>query len=235
MSKDRRDPAWIAETAGRLRKLYAAVVYDVMDEMGLPNQCLDLGIAPLDRTMQVAGPAYTLMAGPDVREREEIDPNPKMADFGMFTHMYEGCVVVVAAAGESQSGVWGELLSNASRARGATGVVIDGGIRDSQLLREIDGWSVFARYTSPIESLRRARIRDLEVPIAMSGTLTSQVRVNPGDWVYGDEDGVVVIPRDALDEVLAKSEEVKEIEDKVRAEVRSGVSVSEVYRKYGRL
>lgn len=235
MTATHKDPARIAKTAARFRNLYAAVVYDIMDEMALPNQCLDLGISALDRTMQVAGPAYTLMAGPDMRERSEIEPNPKMADFAMFTHMYDGCVVVVSAAGESQSGVWGELLSNASSARGATGVVIDGGIRDSRLLREIDNWSVFARYTSPIESLRRTRIRDLEVPIAMTGTLTSQVRVSPGDWIYGDEDGVIVIPADALEEVLAKSEEAKEVEDKVRADVRAGSSVSEVYQKYGRL
>ena len=232
---NRRDPAWVAQTAKRLKALYSAVVYDVMDEMALPHQCLDLAITPLDRTMQVAGPAYTVMAGPDMRERAEMPPNTKLADFGVFTHMYEGCVVVVGAAGERQSGIWGELMSNASRARGATGVVIDGGVRDGRLVREIDGLAVFARYTSPIESLRRSRIRDIEVAISMTGTLTSQVRVNPGDWIFGDEDGVLVIPTDALDEVLAKSEEAKDIEDKVRTEVQAGIPVIDVYNKYGRL
>jgi 4-hydroxy-4-methyl-2-oxoglutarate aldolase len=61
------------------------------------------------------------------------------------------------------------------------------------------------------------------------------VRVNPGDWIFGDEDGVLVIPKDALDEVLAKSEEAKDIEDKVRQEVQAGVPVIDVYNKYGRL
>jgi 4-hydroxy-4-methyl-2-oxoglutarate aldolase len=222
-------------TAKRLKALYTAVVYDIMDEMGLPHQCLDLAIAPLDRSMQVAGPAYTVLAGPDMRERSEMPPNTKLADFGVFTQMYEGCVVVVAAAGERQSGIWGELMSNASRVRGATGVVIDGGIRDARLVREIDGLGVFARYTSPIESLGRSRIHDIEVPISMTGTLTSQVRVDPGDWIFGDEDGVLVIPKDALEEVLAKSEEAKDIEDKVRHEVQAGVPVIDVYNKYGRL
>lgn len=226
---------WVEQTAKRLKTLYSAVVYDIMDEMGLPHQCLDLAIAPLDRPMQVAGPAYTVTASPDTRERDEMPPNTKLADFGVFTGMYQGCVVVVGAAGERQSGIWGELMSNASRARGATGVVIDGGIRDGKLVREIDGLSVFARYTSPIESLRRSRIHDIDVPISMTGTLTSQVRVNPGDWVFGDDDGVLVIPWDALNEVLAKSEEAKDIEDKVRAEVRAGVPVADVYNKYGRL
>jgi 4-hydroxy-4-methyl-2-oxoglutarate aldolase len=224
-----------ATVAKRLKALYTAVVYDIMDEMALPHQCLDLGIAPLDRDMQVAGPAYTVMAGPDIRERDEMPENTKLADFGVFTQMYEGCVVVVGAAGERQSGIWGELMSNASRARGATGVVIDGGIRDGRLVREIDGLGVFARYTSPIESLRRSRIHDIEIPISMTGTTSSQVRVNPGDWIFGDEDGVLVIPKDALDEVLAKSEEAKDIEDKVREEVQAGIPVIDVYNKYGRL
>lgn len=225
----------IAGTAARLRKLYTAAVYDVMDEAGLPNQCLDLGIRPLDRMMQVAGPAYTVTAGPDMRPKDELPPNPKLDDFGVFRHMYEGCIPVIQSAGEVQSGIWGELMSNASRARGATGIVIDGGIRDGRLLLEIEGWSVFARYTSPIESLGRSRIRDLEAPISMTGTLTSQVRVNPGDWIFGDWDGVLVIPQDALPEVLAKAEEAGAIESKTRAEVQAGVPVSEVYKKYGRL
>ncbi|HVX43317.1 MAG TPA: hypothetical protein VHC49_05515, partial [Mycobacteriales bacterium] len=140
----RPDPDWVHRTAQRFTALYSAVVYDVMDEMGLPNQCIDLGIAPLRSDMQVAGPAYTVSAGPDMRRREEMPPNPTLADFGVFTGMYPGCVVVVAAAGERQSGIWGELMSNASRARGATGVVIDGGIRDGRLVREIDGLGVFA-------------------------------------------------------------------------------------------
>jgi len=225
----------IRQSPKRLKALYTAVVYDIMDEIGLPDQCLDLGIAPLDRDMQVAGPAYTVMAGPDMREREEMPPDPKVANFGVFTHMYDGCVVVVGAAGERQSGISGELMSNASRARGATGVVIDGGIRDGKLVRQIGGFAVFARYTSPIESLRRSRIHDIKVPVSMTGSLSSQVRVDPGDWIFGDEDGVLVIPRDALDEVLAKSEEAKDIEDRVRAEVQAGIPVIDVYNKYGRL
>lgn len=225
----------IAEISGRLKRLYTAAVSDILEEMGLPYQCLDLAIKPLDRMMQVAGPAFTVAAGPEMRPRSELPPHPKLDDFGMYQHIYPGCVPVVASAGEHQSGIWGELMSNASRARGATGIVIDGGIRDGRLLFEIESWAVFSRYTSPIESLGRARVRDIEAPIAMTGTLTSQVRVDPGDWVFGDMDGVLVIPSDALAEVLTRAEEAKEIESLARAEVQAGVPVSEVYKKYGRL
>jgi 4-hydroxy-4-methyl-2-oxoglutarate aldolase len=224
-----------AETAARFRRLYTAAVYDVMDEMELPNQCLDLGIKPLQPGMQIAGPAFTVMAGPDPRVRDETPSNPKLDRFAIFDHMYEGCVVVVASAGERQSGIWGELMSNASRARGAAGIVIDGGIRDGRLLLEIDGWSVFARYTSPIESRGRSRIHDLEVPVALGGSLTSQVRVEPGDWVFGDMDGVLIIPARALDEVLSRAEEATAIETRTREEIRSGRRVWDVYQQYGRL
>jgi regulator of RNase E activity RraA len=206
-----RDPARIAEIATRLKRLYSACVYDVMDEMGLPNQCLDLGIKSYDITAQIAGPAYTVAAGPDMRPPDETPPNPKLDRFGVFNGIYDGCAVVVAAAGERQSGIWGELMSTASRVKGARGIVIDGGIRDGRLLQQ------------------------MEVPIAMTGTLTSQVRVDPGDWIFGDMDGVLVIPKEALEEVLAKSEEAKDIEDKVREEVQRGVPVADVFDKYGRL
>jgi regulator of RNase E activity RraA len=69
----------------------------------------------------------------------------------------------------------------------------------------------------------------------MTGTLSSQVRVNPGDWIFGDMDGVLVIPESILPEVLDRAEEAREIEGKTRAEVQAGVPVSEVYKKYGRL
>ena len=81
----------------------------------------------------------------------------------------------------------------------------------------------------------RYRVWDIEVPIAISGTLTSQVRINPGDWIFGDMDGVVVVPTDALEEVLRRAEEAKVIEDKVRAEVSQGAAIQDVYKKYGRL
>jgi regulator of RNase E activity RraA len=223
------------DTSRRFVRLYTALVYDILDEIGLPNQCLDLQIKPLDVGARLAGPAFTVLGGPDPRTDAEYPENPRVADFGFFDALYPGCVVVVAAGGERQAGHFGELMSNASKVRGAAGVVIDGGIRDGNLLREIDDWSVFARYTSPIESKLRYRVRDIEVPIALSGTLTSQVRIDPGDWVFGDVDGVVIVPAAVVDEVLTKAEAAREVEDQVRADIRRGVPVRDVYRKYGRL
>lgn len=228
------DFAAIARNAERFKKLYTAAVYDIMDEMGLPNQCLDLGIKPLDRSMRIAGPAFTVAVTADMRNDDEYD-NEEIKTFTFFRRMYKGCVVLIAAAGERQAGHWGELTSMSAKGRGATGVIVDGGIRDGNILMGMDDWPVFTRYTSPIESRKRTRISGIQVPIALTGSLTTQVRVNPGDWVFGDMDGVVVIPAAQVETVLAKAEEVSSIEDRSRNEIMNGADVADVYAKYGRL
>jgi regulator of RNase E activity RraA len=223
-----------AATAARLKKLYTAAVYDIMDEMGLRYQCLDLGIKPIERTMRVAGPAFTITGQSDARSDDEYD-RADVKDLTFFRQMYPGCVVIVAAAGERQSGHWGELMSTAAKARGATGVIIDGGIRDGNILMEMTDWPVFTRYLSPIESKLRYRISAIEKPIAVSGSLSSHVRIDPGDWLFGDMDGVVVIPAAAVKDVLARAEAVGALEDTVRAEIAAGADVKAVFDKYGRL
>ena len=224
----------LADTAVRLKRLYTAAVYDIMDEMGLPNQCLDLSIKPLERGMRLAGPAFTIACAADARLDWEYD-NDEVKRFTFFRRMYRGCVVLVSSGGEAKAGHWGELMSMSSQARGAAGVVVDGGIRDGNILMAMDNWPVFTRYLSPIESKNRTRIRAIEEPIAVGGSLTSQVRVNPGDWLFGDMDGVVVIPSRQVDEVLRKAESIGGIEDQVREEIKNGADVTEVFEKYGRL
>lgn len=229
-----RTQAEIGDLSARLRKLYTAAVYDILDEMGLPSQCMDLGIKPLDRGMRIAGPAFTIAATNDPRTDAEYDLE-EIRTFRFFRRMYKGCVVLVATAGDRQCGHWGELMSVSSRARGATGVIIDGGIRDGNILMGMENWPVFTRYLSPIESRLRTRISGVEVPVSVTGTLSAHIRVDPGDWIFGDMDGALVIPDRHLDEVLARAEEISGMENRTRQEIMDGADVADVFENYGRL
>lgn len=217
-----------------LKCTYSADIYDVMDKMGYPGQCLDLGIKPLNDRWKICGPAVTVMGTREPLDEKELLEKEGKQKWWMFDYMYEGCVVVIDAEGERQTGHWGEMMSYGARHRGAAGVVIDGGTRDKTGILNIDRWSCFARYTTPIESAKRWRPKSMEEPIFMSGTLTSVVLVNPGDWIFGDNDAVMVIPAGILMEVLEKVEDVSEREELSRNAFNDGKGIKEVFELYNR-
>ena len=220
------------EMAERLIEIPTPTIYDTLDSMGYGNQCLSLEIKPLRYDMRAAGQAFTVRGS---REPRTGTIDPKFQDFGMFKAMKPHNVVVVDSEKESCCGHWGEMMSYTSKQYGAVGIVIDGGIRDGRGLLRIPDWPVFVRYTSPVESAKRWRSEDFQIPIYMTGTLTTQVRVNPGDWIVGDMDGVIVIPQEIAETVLVKAEETEEREEKTRQALASGTPIDEVYRRYKRL
>jgi regulator of RNase E activity RraA len=226
----------VEEMASRFKKVASASIYDVLDKMGLGNQCLSLNIKPLRNDMRVSGQAFTVHGLRAIETDEEWQKmKPKFKDWGMFKAMHPHCIVVVNAEKERHCGHWGEMMSYTAKQYGATGIVIDGGIRDGLGLLAIPDWPVFVRYTSPVESAKRWRPQDFQMPIFMSGTLSSQVKVSPGDWVVGDMDGVLIVPQEIAMEVLLRVEEVEDREDKSRRALASGMPIREVYEKYGRL
>ena len=217
----------VEELCQRYGKLYTGAIYDVLEAKGLPNQLLSLKIKPLKLDMKVAGPAYTVKG---VRRPTAEEWSGERVDLlGGITH---GCVVVYDPGREYRSGHWGELTSNAASVKGCQGVVVDGGARDSTKHLQIPNWSCFCRYTSPIEAGTRQKIVAVQKPIFMSGSLTTVVRVESGDFIFGDLDGVLVIPKALAVEVLLETEPKVAAEDKGREEIRKGVDMREVGRKY---
>jgi len=226
----------ILELQKRWDRIRIANLFDTLDKMGYPNQCLDLGIRPLFPHQHLAGVALPVHGGRDPRTREEIRADQKdTATFvGLRDLVFPGAVIVVDGGGEPWTGKFGEMTSWNIKQAGAKGIVIDGFIRDRLGLEIIPDYCVCARGTSPIESYRRWRIKEMNVPIAMPGTLTSQVTVRPGDWIVGGPDGVIVVPQEIAMEALIKAEEIERREEGMRRDLAAGMSFKEAYEKWGR-
>ncbi len=148
--------------------------------------------------------------------------------------LYPGCVVVVECGGEPHAGKFGEMTSWALQQGGARGIVLDSFIRDAWGLEVIPDFTPCARGTSPIELSQRWQMNGLNVTIGLPGTLTSRVRVDPGDWIVGEADGVVIVPKKIALEVLEKVEEMEAREQGMREDFAKGMSFDEAYNKWGR-
>ena len=138
--------------------------------------------------------------------------------------------ITIALTGTGTSGriaPWGELLSTASKVRGAAGALMDGAVRDIKAIRAM-GFPVFHGGIAPLDSKGRGRIVELDVPVECAG-----VRVCPGDLIFGDADGVVVVPQPLEAQVLAAAFEKLKGERSTLAELRAGISLGEVFAKYG--
>ncbi len=228
----------VLELQARWDRIRIANLYDTLDKMGYGNQCLDLGIRPLFPHQHLAGKAIPLRGARDSRTREQMKEVAGEKGTASLTSVKElvfpGCVVVIDSGGEPWTGKFGEMTSWNIQQAGAKGLVIDSCIRDRLGLEAIPDYTVCARGTSPVESYKRWRIHEMNVSIALPGTLTSQVTVNPGDWIVGGPDGVIVVPEEISMEALVKAEEMEEKEQGMRDDLAAGMSFEDAYEKWGR-
>jgi 4-hydroxy-4-methyl-2-oxoglutarate aldolase len=204
-------------------RLYSAVLADVLDDLGFRHQALEPSIRPIGSSSRLVGRAFTVLA----TDVYEIPENPYVTELEAVDHLAEGDVVVATTNGSTSSALWGELLSTAARSKGARGAVIDGLTRDSIKIMEM-GFPVFTRGYSPLDSKGRMEVISYGVPIRCGG-----VFVRPGDIVFGDHDGVVVIPEHVSDEVLLRAMDKASGEDEMRRALEQGMGVIEAYNKYG--
>ena len=214
----------------RYKRLYGGVVYDVLESKGFPNQALSHDLIALAPGMRLAGPAFTVK-GTVTAERDEAGRHRRIKMVCSMTHP---CIEVRDRSTPFNVAIYGELTATTARAHGAVGALIDGGTRDcSHLIRM--GFPVFARYRSPVEAFGRYVTMNCQVPIRVSGELTETVVVNPGDFVFGEEDGVLVIPKDLTLDVLLECERIVGLENKAREEFARGDDPVEVFQRYRRL
>ena len=224
------EPA-ILDIIERFGKLYTGLVYDTLDEMGLPHQALASDIRPLRPDMRLAGPAFTFQGISDAVG----DPQLRERRIKMFNEMHHPCIDVRDCGFDTRVAHYGEMNATLARSKGVIGALIDGGVRDTGHLMRMN-FPVFNRYCCPVEAKGRWGYYRWQLPIQLRGALTATVIVRPGDFVFGDFDGVLIIPREHLVEVLRKSEEMEAVENRARAEFADPNSdAEEVYRRYGKL
>jgi 4-hydroxy-4-methyl-2-oxoglutarate aldolase len=218
------------EICQRYKQLYAGAVYDVLEALGYPNQALSPEIIALAPGMKLAAPAFTAK-GTATTERDEAARHRRMK---MVCKMTYPCIEVRDRGTPFNVALYGELSATTARAHGAVGALIDGGVRDCGHLIAM-GFPVFARYRSPVEAFGRYMLIDCQVPIRISGALTETIIVNPDDFIFGEEDGVLVIPKHLTLEVLLECERIKSLENQARADFARGDDPVAVFQRYKRL
>jgi 4-hydroxy-4-methyl-2-oxoglutarate aldolase len=206
-------------------QLYSAVLSDSLDAVGIMNQAMKAAIRPLDEALKMCGRARTGI----YMETASVEPgvNPYELEIAIVDDLKPGDVAVFACGGSSRIAPWGSLLSTATRARGAAGCVTDGLVRDILEIRRM-GLPVFHGGIGPLDSKGRGQIQAVDVPVLCGG-----VRVAPGDLVFGDADGVVVVPQAVEAEVLAIAFDKINGEHHSMDELRAGGYLRDVYAKYG--
>jgi 4-hydroxy-4-methyl-2-oxoglutarate aldolase len=210
----------------RLRELYAPAVADVLDELGYHEQVMRPEIRPIYPDVKLAGPAVTVSTYWYAHYRGLERDVESLAS--IFDSCHPGCVVVVAAGGSRAAACWGELMSNAARGKGAVGAVTDGAVRDVPKILEISPpFQVYASGTMPADSKGRVEFSSTQVEIVCGG-----VRVRPGDIVFGDYDGVVVIPGEVAEEAVRLAEDKVSRESGFREAIRRGEDFRKSVEKY---
>lgn len=204
-------------------ELYSAVLADVLDGLGHRTSCLPADVRPLKPEWRVFGRASTL----DVVPVTEEPAHPFAVEMACIDALKPGEVLIATTHGNRGSAVWGELLTTATRARGAAGVVLDCLTRDIAKILTLD-FPVFATGITPLDSKGRLDGISHGKPIQVGDCL-----VKPGDWIFGDIDGVVVVPQELASQAFPKALEKIRGENTVRDELAKGRSVSEVFKEYG--
>jgi 4-hydroxy-4-methyl-2-oxoglutarate aldolase len=200
----------------RASKLDTATLSDALDRFGIVGQCYQ--IKPRDPKFRMAGRAYTLLCGP------AAVPPGTVGDY--IDDVAPGSVVVIDNGGRLNATIWGDILTEAAHAKGVAGTVIDGLCRDTALCLEL-GYPVFTRDHWMRTGKDRVQVEATNVPVTIG-----EARVQPGDILRGDADGVVVIPKEHEDEVLAAAEEIEGAENNIRKAVRGGMRLDEARKQF---
>ena len=203
-------------------KLNAAVISDILDRLGARERAMRADIRPVYQGAIVVGRAYTVLTA----NIFQVIDDPYKGEIEAVDSLKSNDIMVVCTNRSTRTCFWGELLSTAARARGARGIIIDGYTRDVAQITAMQ-FPTFATGMSVVDSAGRSIVVDHGCPVNCGNVL-----VNTGDIVFGDIDGVVVIPKELEKEVIPLALEKVDKENLTRNELLKGAMLKDAYAKY---
>jgi 4-hydroxy-4-methyl-2-oxoglutarate aldolase len=203
--------------------LYTAVVSDSLDELGFRDQAMREYLRPVYPSKPFAGWARTISC----MDIYHVPEAPYRLEIEAVDSILRGEVVVVSTAQSKRNAPWGELLSTAAKVRGGRGAVVDGLIRDIRKIEAL-GFPVFAAGIKPLDSQGRGVVVDYNVPVECGEAL-----VHPGDLIFADEDGVIVVPAAVVPQVIELATTKVARENGTRDELMRGGYLRDAFKKYG--
>ena len=213
------------------QELFTAVVGDVMDKMGLLHQFLPPRLQPLRDDMVAIGRAMPVLEADVFSEAESASNNPAMAKpFGLMLEALDDLKtseIYICTGGSPRYALWGELMSTRAMKLGAAGAVVDGYSRDTLGILQL-GFPTFSSGRYAQDQGPRGKVIDFRTSIEIEG-----VRICPGDIVFGDVDGVLVIPREAEEEAFTRALEKARGEKRVQKAIEDGMSACEAFATFG--
>jgi regulator of RNase E activity RraA len=213
------------------RELFTCVVGDIMDKMKLTHQYLPPAIRPLRQDMTLLGRAMPVLSGDVFQEKVEGSANAMSAKpFGLMLEALDDLhpnEIYVNTGSSPRNAMWGEMMSTRALKLGAKGVVVNGYVRDTRAILSLD-FPTFSFGSYGQDSAPRYKVYDFRLPIEIGG-----VAIQPGDILFGDVDGVLVVPAEAEVEVFAKALEKARGEKTVKRDLESGVTAVEAFARHG--
>jgi regulator of RNase E activity RraA len=213
------------------KELFVALVGDVLDKMGYLHQFLPPNIKPLHEDFVVIGRAMPVLETDVFEEVVDGTNNPVMQKpfgimFEALDSLMEGEVYICSGSSPNYA-LWGGLMSTRAIRLGAAGAVVNGFSRDTKEILSLNyptfSFGGYAQDQGP-----RGKVIDYRVPIEISG-----IRIHPGDMVYGDIDGVLIVPKEAVNEAFTGAIEKARGEQLVKKALQAGMSTVEAFDKFG--
>lgn len=206
-------------------RLNSAAISDALDSLGHHNQALVPGIRAVDPSLVLCGLARVGLYMPIYHDDENT--NVYEHEIALVDSLKTDEVAVVVCHGITRISPWGELLSTRASHLGAAGVLTDGSVRDTRRIVEMK-FPVYCAATNPVDTKYRGKLMMYDVPGEIAG-----VRVESGDLIFGDLDGVVVVPRAVIQPAIGRALEKVSAENVVRSEIRAGGTLADIFAKHG--